>query len=58
MISPTSFSLPGIVRDEKTTRSPGESVTSGCSLRATRASAARASPWLPVKSATTLSGGR
>ncbi len=48
MIAPTSFSLPGMVREEKITRSPFASVTSGCSFRAIRARAARGSPWLPV----------
>ena len=54
----TAFSLPGMVREEKITRSPLASVTSGCSSSAMRDSAARGSPWLPVHSASTLSGGR
>ena len=58
MMRPTAFSLPGMGREEKITRSPCDSATSGCSSWAMRASAARGSPWLPVQSATTLSGGR
>ena len=58
MTLPTAFSLPGMVREEKITRSPLVNVTSGCWSSAMRASAARGSPWLPVHSATTLSGGR
>ena len=58
MTRPTAFSLPGMVRAEKITRSPRDSVTSGCWSSAMRASAARGSPWLPVHSATTLFGGR
>ena len=58
MIRVTAFSLPGMAREEKITRSPRENVTSGCWSSAMRASAARGSPWLPVQSATTLSGGR
>ncbi len=58
MMRPTAFSLPGMVRDDRMTRSPGASATSGCWSSATRASAARGSPWLPVSSATTLSRGR
>ena len=50
--------LPGIAREENTTRSPLPSATSGCSFSAMRANAARGSPWLPVHSASTLSGGR
>ena len=46
MILPTAFSFPGIVREEKTTMSPGASVAVGCSSSAMRASAARDSPWL------------
>ena len=45
---PTAFSLPGMVREEKITRSPLPSEISGCSSSAMRASAARGSPWLPV----------
>ncbi len=48
----------GIGRAEKITRSPRDSVTSGCSSSAMRDSAARGSPWLPVHRAKTLSGGR
>ena len=55
MTRPIAFSLPGMVRDEKITRSPRDSAISGCSSAAMRASAARGSPWLPVQSATTLS---
>ena len=47
-----------MAREEKITRSPRENVTSGWSSSAMRDSAARGSPWLPVQSATTLSGGR
>ena len=54
----TGFSLPGIVRDEKITRSPLSSEMSGCSSAAMRATAARTSPWLPVHMTTTLSRGR
>ena len=54
----TAFSLPGIVRDEKMTRSPLSSEMSGCSSAAIRAMAARTSPWLPVHMTTTLSRGR
>ena len=32
MIVPTAFSLPGMARDEKITRSPGDRAMSGCSL--------------------------
>ncbi len=41
---PTAFSLPGIVREEKITRSPLSSEMSGCSSSEMRESAARASP--------------
>ena len=51
-----AFSLPGMVREEKITRSPGSRSTLGCSPAAMRAMAARVSPWLPVQSATTLRG--
>ena len=58
MIVPTAFSLPGMAREEKITRSPLLSAMSGCSPVAMRASAARGSPCEPVSSATTLSRGR
>ena len=58
MMAPTAFSLPGMVREEKITQSPLFSVTCGWSLLAIRDSAARGSPWLPVHSASTLSGGK
>ena len=51
-------SLPGMMREEKITASPGSSSTCGCSSRAMRASAARGSPWLPVQISSTLSRGR
>ncbi len=51
----TAFSLPGMAREEKITRSPRETETSGCSSWAMRESTARGSPWLPVQSASTLS---
>ena len=54
----TAFSLPGIVRDEKTTVSPAANDTLGWALAEIRASAARGSPWLPVHNATTFSRGR
>ena len=58
MTLPTAFSLPGIVREEKITRSPGLSeVALECWSSAMRASAARGSPWLPVASASTFSRG-
>ena len=57
-MSMTSRSLPGMAQDEKMTRSPAFSAISGCSSRAMRAMAARASPWLPVQSSTTLERGR
>ena len=47
---PTARSLPGMVREEKITRSPLSSSMSGCSSSAMRAIAARGSPWLPVHS--------
>ena len=46
---PIDFSLPGMMRDEKITTSPGLSSTFGWSSRAMRANAARGSPWLPVQ---------
>ncbi|MNL24087.1 hypothetical protein D3C87_1455100 [compost metagenome] len=52
-----AFSLPGMVRDEKTTVSPAEKATLRISSRAILASAARGSPWLPVRITTTLSRG-
>ena len=58
MTRATSFSFPGMVRDEKITLSPFESAISGCWFSAMRERAARGSPWLPVQSATTFSGGR
>ena len=57
LISRIAFSLPGMVREEKITVSPGDSATVFISPRASLASAARASPWLPVHSTTSLSRG-
>ena len=57
-IWPTARSLPGMVREEKITRSPLASFTCGCCSSEMRASAARGSPWLPVHSSTTSSGSR
>ena len=54
MIVFTARSLPGMVREEKITRSPDASGIARWSLAAILASAARGSPWLPVISATTL----
>jgi len=63
--SPTSWfcnrkitrSLPGMIREEKMTVSPGSSATWGWSPAAIRASAERGSPWLPVQASRTLSRG-
>ncbi len=53
-IQPTARSLPGMVRDEKMAMSPLSIEMSGCSFSATRAMAARGSPWLPVQMQTTF----
>ena len=58
MTRPTAFSLPGMVRAEKITRSPARASPPDARPRRCATSAARGSPWLPVQSATTLSGGR
>ena len=57
LISRIAFSLPGMVREEKTTVSPGDSATDFISSRASLASAARGSPWLPVQMMTRFSRG-
>jgi hypothetical protein len=43
------ISLPGMMREEKMTLSPGPRLTVGWSPVAMRESAARGSPWLPVQ---------
>ncbi|MNL71939.1 hypothetical protein D3C87_1971730 [compost metagenome] len=53
-MSMTSRSLPGMAQDEKIMRSPALRSMTGCSPRAMRAMAARASPWLPVQISTIL----
>ena len=53
-----AFSWPGITRAEITTRSPGRMVICLWSFTAMRESAASGSPWLPVVSRSTFSGGR
>ena len=54
---PTASSLPGMRRDESTTVSPGATARSGCSPRASAASAERGSPWVPVVSTHGSRGG-
>ena len=57
LISRIAFSLPGMVREEKITVSPGDSATVFISSRASLARAARGSPWLPVRMTTRLARG-
>ena len=54
----TNSSLPGIGVAESTTVSVGMICNCWCSLAANRASTALGSPWLPVHTMTTCSGGR
>ena len=53
-----AISLPGITRLEKITLSPAPRRMCGCEPSAMRERAARGSPWLPVQSSRTWSGGR